>query len=214
MTKLTEAEIADLVARHPLPDGVADVVCNRDQLAQAFDVSLPTINGWIARGMPVKSEGDRGSAYELQLSHCWAWRQAWLADEQARSTEVENSVRALRLALLGGRTGDTIMALDPRQRRDIIAAQIEHERFERERNQLIPRGEVAEAFDLTFGLIRDVLESAPDRAERETAIPPTAVDALQGVCDELLTEVQNRLAEFWQARPLKSAAKRETLFDA
>lgn len=214
ISKLTESQIEALVARYPLPEGVNDCVMTREELSEAVAVSLPTITEWIGRGMPVKEMGGQGKAYQLVLSHCWAWRQAWKAQEDLRSEQVKRAQAALRLALVGGSAGESEMALDPKTRREILAVQIEQERFQRERNELLRRNDVAEAFDTLFGLVRDTMESAPDRIERRQVIPPKATDMLVEICDELLIELRRRIADFWDGRQVRDLTQKRDLFDA
>jgi phage terminase Nu1 subunit (DNA packaging protein) len=186
----------------------------REELAESLAVSLPTITEWIGKGMPVKERGGQGKAYELQLSHCWAWRQAWKANEDLRSDQVKRAQAAMRLALVGGSSGDSLESLDPKTRREILAVQIEQERFQRERNELLKRDDVSETLDNLFGMIRDTLESAPDRIERKEALSPKVTSALVDICDELVNEMARRIAEFWAARPVKAMSAKEGLFDA
>jgi phage terminase Nu1 subunit (DNA packaging protein) len=213
-SQLTENQIESLVAKYPLPAGAIDCVMTREELAESLAVSLPTITEWIGKGMPVKERGGQGKAYELQLSHCWAWRQAWKANEDLRSDQVKRAQAAMRLALVGGSSGDSLESLDPKTRREILAVQIEQERFQRERNELLKRDDVSETLDNLFGMIRDTLESAPDRIERKEALSPKATSALVDICDELVNEMARRIAEFWTARPVKAIGAKEGLFDA
>jgi phage terminase Nu1 subunit (DNA packaging protein) len=213
-SQLTESQIESLVAKYPLPAGAIDCVMTREELAESLAVSLPTITEWIGKGMPVKERGGQGKAYELQLSHCWAWRQAWKANEDLRSDQVKRAQAAMRLALVGGSSGDSLESLDPKTRREILAVQIEQERFQRERNELLKRDDVSETLDNLFGMIRDTLESAPDRIERKEALSPKVTSALVDICDELVNEMARRIAEFWAARPVKAMSAKEGLFDA
>lgn len=213
--QLSQTQIEDLATRYPLPEGVEDAVMTREELAHALDVSLPTITDWIKAGMPVQQSGGQGRAYELVLSHCWAWRQAWKAREDLRSEQVRRSQAAMRLALVGGKSGDSIEALDPKMRREIMAAQIEHERMARERNRLLHRDDVSDTFDQLLSLVRDTLESAPDKIERRQAVTPKAVNELIEICDDLVDELRRRIERFFATRPLKAeeTSKRD-LFDA
>lgn len=211
---LTENQVLDLVARYPLPEGVVDCVMTREELAEAVAVSLPTITEWIGKGMPVKEMGGQGRPYQLVLSHCWAWRQAWKAQEDLRSEQVKRTQAAMRLALVGGSAGDSEMALEPKIRREILAVQIEQERFQRERNELLRRGDVSETFDTLLGIIRDTMESAPDRVERRQAIPPKVTDMLVEICDEMLAELRRRIEDFWDKRPVRDIRPARDLFDA
>ncbi|WP_018516468.1 terminase small subunit [Rhizobium leguminosarum] len=188
---------------------------SREELADGMGVSLPTVTAWIAKGMPVTQEGGNGKAYELQLSACWAWRQAQRADEDLRSDKVKRAQAAMRLALVGGAAGDTIEALDPKTRRDIMAAQIEQERFQRERNQLMRRDDVHEMMELVYGIIRDRMNAAPDLIERRNALEPKVVQELIDACDDIVSDVRSAIDRFWRERPVReSAGERRDLFDS
>lgn len=213
-TELTQSQIDDLVARYPLPDGVNDCVMNREELADALATSLNTVTAWINSGMPVQQTGGQGKAYELRLSHCWAWRQARKAEEDLRSTAVKEAQAAMRLALVGGAAGDSIEALDPKQRREILAAQIEHERFRAQRKQLMRREDVSDLLDQIFALVRDTMDAAPDRVERIEAIPPKAVQAFIEVCDGVVDELHGRIVKFWDLQREVHVSVKQDLFDA
>ncbi|MBB4277037.1 terminase small subunit [Rhizobium mongolense] len=214
LSDLTESQIETLIGRYPLPESVIDCVMTREELADAFATSLPTITEWMNKGMPVKDRGGQGKPYQLQLSHCWAWRQAWKASEDLRSDQVKKAQAAMRLALVGGSTGDSLEALDPKTRREILAVQIEQERFQRERNELLKREDVAEMLDNLFSMIRDSMESAPDRIERKETLPPKVTSDLVEICDEIVAETARRIAEFWSNRPVTVTVAKRELFDA
>ena len=212
--ELTQSEIDDLVARYRLPDGVPDAVLNREELADALGTSINTISAWIAQGMPVQQVGGNGKAYELRLSHCHAWRQAQKASEELRSREAKEAIAAMRMALVGGSAGDSIEGLDPKSRREILTAQIEHERFKAQRNQLLRRDDVRDLLEDLFALCRDTMEAAPDRVERVEAIPAKAVQALIEICDGVIDEYRRRIEHFWEVRAESSAPEKRDLFDA
>lgn len=214
LASLTETEIAKLVEDYPLPEGVEDVVMNREELADALATSVNSVSAWINAGMPVLQEGGNGKAYELQLSHCWAWRQAKRREEDLRSDQVKRAQAALRLALVGGESGDSIEALDPKTRREIIAAQREQEAFQRDRNQLLKREDVQECLVELLAMVRDVMEAAPDRVERVVDLPPKAVDELVGICDGIVEELGRKIDDYWDARRERPDYLKGDLFDA
>lgn len=48
---------------------------NRADLAQAFDVSLPTIDSWIRKGCPYRQRGSNGKAWQFSLPEVARWRE-------------------------------------------------------------------------------------------------------------------------------------------
>ncbi|WP_420578794.1 hypothetical protein [Oceaniradius stylonematis] len=214
LADLTDSDLERLVAEFPLPDGVEDVVLNREELADHLATTVNTVSQWIGAGMPVQQEGGNGKAYELRLAHCYAWRQAKKRDQDLRSEKVRRNAAAMRLALVGGASGESLDALDPKQKREILAAQIEQERFMRHRNELLPRDDVRDLLEHLFAMVRDTMEAAPDRVERVEAIPPKAVQAMIDVCDGVVDEVRMRIENFWDLRRPDKRSERKDLFDA
>jgi len=213
---LNEKQIAQLVKQYPLPDDVPDAVLNRDQLAKAFSTSVNTITAWIDKGMPMLAAGKNGQGYEFQLSQCWAWRQADLADQQRRSDEADEAVKAMQLALIGGETGNGIDSLAPRDKREILMAQLAMEDFQRQRNELIRREDVVALLEDVFSLFRDGVGAFPDQLERKAGISGKAIELAFDAGDELLIELKQKIEAFFAARPLRTGsdkAKRD-LFDA
>lgn len=46
---------------------------NRQELADIFGYSLPTISAWVENGMPVKSHGGRGKQFEFDTEEVLKW---------------------------------------------------------------------------------------------------------------------------------------------
>jgi phage terminase Nu1 subunit (DNA packaging protein) len=214
--ELTEREVADLVARFPLPDGVPDAVLNREEMAEALDTSLPSITAWINAGMPVRQTGANGRPYELVLSHCHAWNQARLNREALDRSERRTAIEAMRLALVGGKSGNSLEALDPKQRREILGAQVAQEELAATRNRLLRREDVHDLLENLMSIVRDTLDIAADRAERaDPTLSPKAVSTLVEVCDGIVDELEGRIGKFFSDRPIRGAEfMRKDIFDA
>lgn len=214
LKNLTQNDLDVLIARYPLPDGVNDVVMTRDELADAMSKTVNTISQWMSDGMPVKQQGGNGKAYELQLSHCWAWRKAVTQQEDERSDSVKKAAQALRFALVGGEAGDTIDALPPKEKREVVETQMQLEKFHQHRGALLRRDEVHDFIDITFAMIRDAIEAMPDRAERKTALDSAAVEAMITVGEETIEEIYKRISDFWSNHSLSDEKQRADLFNA
>lgn len=204
--------IDDLIERYPLPDGVSDVVMNKQQCAEFLAVSLPTIDNYIRSGMPVKQEGTNGRSWELQASHVHAWRSA---DEEARKLregEVRRAIETMRMRLVGGAAGSTIQALSPRERKELYEVEAAHEKLRRERAVSLHRDDVREAFETLMQLTRDTVTAFPDRAERELQLDGKTVDHLIDLCDDLLEDLARRIQSFFDSNPVKDDQARQDMF--
>lgn len=185
-----------LAERYPLPADVADVVMNKSQLARALQKSEPTIDRWIGDGMPVLAQGTNGRSYEFQLSHCFAWWQARMADERATSAHAERVIQQLRLALIGGVVGDTERALPPKERREIYAAETAYMQMARDRGELVRFDEMVEVIDGALSRVRSAIEMMPDRLAREANLSRDQVQAAIVVGDDVLDDLRASLQSF------------------
>lgn len=204
----------EIVKRFPLAQTVPDEVVTKKLLANAFSTSTNTIDKWIDQGMPILNEGGNGQAYEFQLSHCWAWWHARQEAEQNRSSAAESAVRAMQLELTGGSVGDGINALSPKEKQEVITAQMEYEAFQRQRGELINRDDVVALLDTVFVLLRDTITTLPDRLERECDLDGNTVEQAVFICDETLADAQSKLTDFIETNDQKSKPVRRSLFDA
>lgn len=206
-------DIEQLTKAHPLPNGVPDAVLNRSELAEFFGTSANTITEWIKAGMPVLRQGTNGTAYEFQASHCWAWKQnrdaALAADRQA----AQETIAAMRLALTGGESGDSIQALPPKERREIIDLETAQERWKRERNMLLPREDVLELLESVLRLFRDGISNLPDYLEKRAGLTPDQTDSLIGASEDFLGEMERVITRYFETRPVDTTPERTSLFN-
>lgn len=189
--------------RHALPEGVADAVLNRSQIARALNVTEPTVDRMIDEGMPVAQEGGNGRAYEFQLSECWNWKCE--RDDAKRSADEQNerAVQQMRLALIGGTTGENERALSPKERGEIYDAEHKYMAAAAARGELIPRGNVIDMLEDVFATVRDALGTLPDRLQRECGLDGAQVESAIRACDDALNEMNRRLdkSELAKAAP-------------
>ncbi|MBB2697684.1 UNVERIFIED_ORG: hypothetical protein GGI66_002344 [Rhizobium esperanzae] len=73
MRPLSEAEMTSAMEAHSLPADVADGVFTLVDTAELLGVSLPTMRGYLRRGMPFVGRGGCGSQWQIRLSEAWAW---------------------------------------------------------------------------------------------------------------------------------------------
>ncbi|RWO29590.1 MAG: DUF1441 family protein [Mesorhizobium sp.] len=206
------SELTDLTTRFPLPDGVPDAMLNKSEVAQFFGVSLPTVDAWLRDGMPWVSEGTNGRAWEFQASQVWAWRKATVASEETRSAEAQAAIEAMRLKLIGGQVGDTIRALPPRERQQIYDVELAHRRLMQESNRLIERDVVLEHLQDLLSLMRDTVTGLSDRLDREAGLSGKQIEIVDTIGADMLIQLRNRSAAFFNARPVSARVLDRDLF--
>lgn len=201
-------ELDELARQYPLPDDVPDATLQKNEVAQFFGVSIPTIDAWLRQGMPAMSEGANGRAWEFRAAHVWAWREAQRAEEETRSEEARAAIEAMRLRLVDGKAGDSIRALPPKERRDLYEVELAHRKLMAESNSLIERQVVRELLEDLFSLFRDGVTAHSDRLERDGALKGEQIELVDQYGEELLEQLGRRIEEFFSARPVTDRATR------
>ena len=146
--------------------------------------------------MPVLQEGSNGRSYQFQLSHCYAWRKARLAEKHASEEKAERTVRQMRLALIGGAIGDSERGLPPRERAALYEAEIRWAEMARARGELVPYAEVVDVFDRMLSLVRAAVDGMPDRVKRDAELSPAQLHAVVRIGDDILDDL-GRQIEAW-----------------
>lgn len=146
---------------------------NKAELAAWFDVSLPTIEAWIRRGMPISQRGSRGVPWVIDLLEVAEWRFSGRADNDGE-IDPERLTPSDRKAWYEGEA----------RRRDLQ---------ERDR-ELIPAIEVEQAIRTAFAAIGQSLRSIPDNLERRIGISPAVAEQIEEILDEEMTALADRLS--------------------
>ena len=146
---------------------------NKAELAAWFDVSLPTIEAWIRRGMPISQRGSRGVPWVIDILEVAEWRFSGRADNVG-DTDPERLSPSDRKAWYEGEA----------RRRDLQ---------ERDR-ELIPAIEVEQAIRTAFAAIGQSLRSIPDNLERRIGISPAVAEQIEEILDEEMTALADRLS--------------------
>ena len=146
---------------------------NKAELAAWFDVSLPTIEAWIRRGMPISQRGSRGVPWVIDILEVAEWRFSGRADNNGE-IDPERLTPSDRKAWYEGEA----------RRRDLQ---------ERDR-ELIPAIEVEQAIRTAFAAIGQSLRSIPDNLERRIGISPAVAEQIEEILDEEMTALADRLS--------------------
>lgn len=57
-----------------MPENIPGEYVNRSGLARLHGVSLPTVDDWVRKGMPVVKRGSKGVEWQFDPAACYAWR--------------------------------------------------------------------------------------------------------------------------------------------
>jgi len=62
-----------------------DYCLNRQEVAEIFSISLPTVDSWVKRGMPYVRRGSNGREWEFRLSRVFSWWKAEVLPHERRT---------------------------------------------------------------------------------------------------------------------------------
>lgn len=193
---MDDAELNQLRAKHPLPDGIEDAVLNRSQLAIALGVSDNTVTKYLSKGLPCNSQGGNGRDYEFQLSDCYAWRMA--QDEEAAAKKSAGDRAAAQMALLfRGEDADFESdqpVLTAKQIKEEADADYHRNRAAELRGELTRVSGVREMVETMIVDFRTQITALVDFAEMEFGLSPDEVDKFQKRCDGALIQARQEMA--------------------
>ncbi|MCK7461100.1 MAG: DUF1441 family protein [Sphingobacterium sp.] len=146
---------------------------NKAQVAQFFDISLPTVETWIRQGAPVAQRGARGVSWVIDLLALAEWRFS------SRTNQ-------------GGIDPET---LPPGERKLWYDGETKRRELQVRDRELIPVADVEQAIATAFSAIAQGIRSIPDNLERRIGCSPDVAEAVERILDEEMTALSERLAD-------------------
>ena len=151
------------------------LLCNKAELAEAFKVSVASVDAWLRRGCPHVQRGNRGAAWVFNIIDVAEWRFGGTGDADGATTDPEN--------------------MSPKERLDWYKGTRERLALERERGEMVSADEVAEAWEQQIAVAKGRLLSLPTRIAPELLglgetrdIERTLKTAITSVLEELANE--------------------------
>lgn len=120
-------------------------ILNKNEIAQAFNTSLPTIDSWIRKGMPCVEQGGNGKAWQFNLSDCIRWHKSTYV-----KSEMPQEYQNLPLA-------------KARAYKEFFKAKLAEMEYERETGKLLLASEVSAWAAKAAGIVKDKLYNIAPR---------------------------------------------------
>lgn len=139
--------------------------------AEFFDVSLPTVEAWIRKGMPVVQRGAKGVAWVIDLCAAAEWRFAGPADSDV---DPDGMMPSDRKAWYEGET----------KRRDLQVRD----------GELIPAADVERVVATAFAAIASDIRAIPDNLERKYGIAGEVAESVEALLHDAMDAMADRLA--------------------
>jgi phage terminase Nu1 subunit (DNA packaging protein) len=156
---------------------------NRNELAEIFDVSLPTVSAWLRAGMPVLEQGRKGREYAFDTGEV----RKWLEDRAIAATQGDMS----RLSLE-----------EIRKRYETARAAREELELAKAKREVVPIDEVAKVVGAEFSRCKTRLLAIPTKVrplvDEWTGNPEASteiVDAITKGIYEGLSEIVSHVDE-------------------
>ena len=153
-------------------------LANKVQLASWFEVSLPTVEAWVRKGMPVSQRGSRGVAWQFDLLEVARWK---------FGQPVESAP---------GLNGEQVdpATLPPSERKAWYESEIKRRELQVKDRELIPADEVERVTATGYAMIAQTLRSIPDLLERRLALAPEVLGEIESIQDEALNALADALS--------------------
>lgn len=180
-------------------DDAEPVYLSRDEAAQVFNVSLPTIDRWIREAGDrdghafVVEFGGNGRPYRIDATKIRSWREGRVAGEQEEERRRKEMLAQLEMDLLGGEVapgeaGGNALTVD--QRTKLWNEQIILNKLRREREELVERSRAEAAAERRLKFLADFFKGLPDILARRLGWDA----AVTAECAAQVEVVQERLA--------------------
>lgn len=195
-------QVADAVARHPLPDHIEDKVMNLEQAAAFFGVAVNTMRMWVGKGLPVdrKATGGRvNGGYQIRLSKAFAWHSEYEHARALTSGRAPSPARSAALRFMNlGVDEEEARGLTPKEIREYAEAAYKRDQAAVLRGELVRADRVSETFDAAMLRIRKVLGTLPDWLEREFGLEADEIERAEQYVLYALDQMRDDLTKLTQ----------------
>jgi phage terminase Nu1 subunit (DNA packaging protein) len=172
-------------------------IVNRQELADIFGYSLPTISAWVENGMPVKTHGGRGKSFEFDTEDVLKWLLA--REREARKRDAAR-------ASVDGEDGEPITIDKAKLRNEVAKAKMSEIELAEKMDLLKPVDMIAKVLSNEIANARARLLAIPSKVRPtvhlhvgDPADTKKVVDEVEKLVREALEEIKSFASEEQEA---------------
>lgn len=164
-----------------VPDAVVGITMNKVELANHLDVTLKTLNNWIAKAtdFPMISDGQQGTSYVFDPDAVTAW--------------VETKKRRER--------EDKAKEMTPNMRKVLAQAELIEIEIAEKRNEVVPIAEVEDLLADMMLTLAHSFETVMPRLKHEIGLDHSACIAVGAWLDGFRLDLSRKLKELTANEP-------------
>ena len=144
---------------------------NKAEVAEFFDVSVKSVDGWVRRGCPVVERGATNKPWVFDLLAVAEWR----FTGRASDSEIDPD------------------SLSPAERKAWYEGETRKRELQQRDRELIPAAEVEQAVATAFAAIAQDIRAIPDNLERRYGITPDVAEHVEAALFEAMDATADRL---------------------
>lgn len=173
-------------------------IVNRSEMARILEVSEPTLDRMMDRGLPVLQRGGNGKPYQFDVEAVIAWARDDAEREEAARSAREADINQLAMDLNGGATAEiegVSPGLSGKARIDAINALLLQDKLAKQRGELVPVEDVRADYQAMFARLRQRLLSLDTLLTRSAGLTPAQAKIVRDDMRALLTELSAQIAD-------------------
>lgn len=145
---------------------------NKAEVAEFFDVSIKTVDGWVRRGCPVVERGKLNKPWVFDLLSVAEWR----ISGQSADSDIDPA------------------KLPPNERKAWFDSEIKRREIQERDRELIPAAELESCIARVFAALSQGLRSIPDNLERRAGCSPEVAESVERMIEAEMDAMADTLS--------------------
>jgi phage terminase Nu1 subunit (DNA packaging protein) len=177
---------------------MAERIANRSEMARLLEVSEPTFDRFMDRGMPILQRGSTGKPYQFDVEAVITWYRGEIERDEAAAAARAADLTQLSMELNGGAAAEiegVAPGLSGKARIEALQGALLQDKLEQQRGKLIPVEDVRADYTALFSRLRQRLLSLPVMLVRSAGLTPSQAATVDADVRALLRELALQIAD-------------------